>query len=185
MNARIFFCFVVILLYACSSPVSDVANSEQTMKLTSLAFSEGSEIPSQYTCDGGNTNPALEISGVPVNAKSLVLIMDDPDVPAAVRPERMWDHWVVFNIPPTTTSVPAGQNPSGIAGKNSGGKLAYGGPCPPPQFEPSRHRYFFKLYALDTMLDLPEGATKAEVITAMKDNIIATATLMGTYQRKK
>jgi hypothetical protein len=155
------------------------------MKLTSPAFSEGSEIPSQYTCDGVNTNPQLDIADVPASAKSLVLIMDDPDVPAAVRPERMWDHWVVFNIPPETTSIPAGQNPPGIAGKNSGGKLAYGGPCPPPQFEPSRHRYFFKLYALDAMLDLKEGATKAEVEQAMRGHIVAEAKLMGTYQRKK
>jgi hypothetical protein len=154
------------------------------MKLTSPAFSEGSEIPSEYTCDGANTNPQLDIAGVPANAKSLVLIMDDPDVPAAVRPERMWDHWVVFNIPPETRSVPAGKNPPGVAGSNSRGALNYGGPCPPPQYEPKRHRYFFKLYALDAMLDLKEGATKNEVEQAMKGHVIAEAKLMGTYQRK-
>jgi len=185
MILRILLCSLVILLYACSSPTPEITNSESTMKLTSPAFSEGAEIPSQYTCDGANTNPQLDIVDVPASAKSLVLIMDDPDVPAAVRPERMWDHWVGFNMPPATASVPAGQNPPGAMGRNSGGKLTYGGPCPPPQFEPARHRYFFKLFALDTMLDLKEGASKAEVIAAMKDHIIATATLMGTYQRKK
>jgi hypothetical protein len=154
------------------------------MKLTSPVFSEGGEIPSEYTCDGANTNPQLDISGVPANAKSLVLIMDDPDVPAQVRPERVWDHWVVFNIPPETKTIPEGQNPPGVAGKNSRGALNYGGPCPPPQYEPKRHRYFFKLYALDVMLDLPAGSNKQSLIHAMQGHIIATATLMGTYQRK-
>jgi hypothetical protein len=184
MRISVFIVGVVILLYACASPAPEIAIYESDMKLTSPAFSEGGEIPSEFTCDGANTNPQLDIAGVPANAKSLVLIMDDPDVPAAVRPERIWDHWVVFNIPPETITVPAGQNPPGVAGKNSGGKLAYGGPCPPPQYEPKRHRYFFKLYALDAMLDLPEGATKQQVISSMKEKIISTATLMGTYQRK-
>lgn len=169
----------LLLLVACT-PQGGVS-----MKLTSSAFSEGAEIPSQYTCDGENTSPQLEISDVPANAKSLTLVMDDPDVPAAVRPERMWDHWVVFNIPPETKTIPAGQNPQGTSGKNSRGTLTYGGPCPPPQYEPSRHRYFFKLYALDAMLDLQEGATKNEVEQAMKGHILAEAKLMGTYQRKK
>ena len=172
--------FAIILLYSCTSPNT----TGDTMKITSPAFAEGAEIPSEYTCDGKNSNPQLDFAEVPAAAKSIVLIMDDPDVPAEVRPERMWDHWVVFNIPPETNTVSAGQNPPGIAGKNSQGTLEYGGPCPPTQFEPKRHRYFFKLYALDIMLDLPEGSTKAQVEQAMQGHIVEQAQLMGKYQKK-
>jgi len=151
------------------------------MKLTSTAFEHQGKIPSKYTCDGDNVSPPLAIADVPAEAKVLVLIMDDPDVPAAVRPEQMWDHWVLFNIP-IITEIAEGQNP-GVLGKNSGGKLAYGGPCPPPQYEPKEHRYFFKLYALDSELSLPEGSTKKEVEDAMQGHIIEETQLMGKYQR--
>ena len=152
------------------------------MKLTSSAFAEGEKIPPKYTCDGANVNPALSFSDVPAKAKSLVLIMDDPDIPDFVRQKfgiKVWDHWVVFNIPTTTKEVEEGKNPSGVLGRNTGGKNAYGGPCPPDK----EHRYFFKLYALDTELELPEGSTKADVEKAMKGYILAEAKLMGRYER--
>ena len=152
------------------------------MKLTSPAFAEGAKIPSKYTCDGANTNPPLAFSDVPVKTKSLALIMDDPDIPDFAKEKfkvRVWDHWVVFNILPSTKEVAEGKNPSGVLGRNTGGKNAYGGPCPPDK----EHRYFFKLYALDTELDLPEGSTKADVEKAMKGHILAEAKLMGRYER--
>ena len=151
------------------------------MKLTSSAFSEGQKIPSKYTCEGEGVSPPLEISHVPKEAKSLVLIVDDPDVPAFVRKEQMYDHWVVFNIPPTTTAIPEDSQPEGIPGRNTGGELSYFGPCPPDR----EHRYFFKLYALDTSLGLPEGATKKEVEAAMQGHILAKTELMGVYEKHK
>lgn len=153
------------------------------MKLTSPAFTHEGVIPSLFTCDGENINPELHMSDVPEAAMSLVLLMDDPDVPAAIRPEQMWDHWVMFNIPTTTTIIEQGSNPAGTAGANTRGDLAYGGPCPPTEHQPTTHRYFFKLYALDCMLDLPEGASKAEVEAAMKGHVLEETVLLGCYDR--
>ena len=149
------------------------------MQLTSSAFKQGEEIPALYTCDGRNINPELLISHVPLEAESLVLIMDDPDVPASVRKECMWDHWVVFNIPPHTRQIPENTQPLGLPGKNTAGGLSYQGPCPPDR----EHRYFFKLYALDIQLSLPKGATKQEVEHAMRGHILAQTELMGRYNR--
>ena len=149
------------------------------MKLTSSAFKNNGKIPSKYTCDGKNINPNLEIAEVPEEAVSLVLIMDDPDVPNSIRPDGMWDHWIVFNIPPDTKEINEDSQPQGINGKGTGGKLSYGGPCPPDK----EHRYFFKLYALDIKLNIPEGSSKKEVENAMKDHIIAEAVLVGKYKR--
>lgn len=155
------------------------------MKLTSSAFQHNGTIPSKYTCDGQNISPPLRIEGVPSNAKSLVLIMDDPDIPAEVKQSRgiqVFDHWVLFNIAPTTSSIK--ENSSvGTSGKNGRGESQYTGPCPPPQYEPKEHRYFFKLYALDSTLNLKEGATKNEVEKAMSGHIIAQTELIGRYQR--
>lgn len=152
------------------------------MKLTSSAFPNNGKIPSKYTCDGDNINPPLSISEVPAAAKSLVLIMDDPDIPDFVKQKfgiKVWDHWIVFNLPPETQEIVEGKNPPGVLGKNTGGKNAYGGPCPPDQ----EHRYFLKLYALDTTLKLNEGVTKAEVEKAMLGHILAKAELVGRYER--
>lgn len=149
------------------------------MRITSSVFGQNQKIPSKYTCDGENISPPLEFLDVPENAKSLVLIMDDPDVPKTVRPDGVWDHWVVFDIPPIAVKVDEAQNPPGTMGKNTREKLAYGGPCPPV----GQHRYFFKLFALDGMLDLPEGATKSEVMLAMEGHIIEQAELIGVYSR--
>lgn len=154
------------------------------MKLTSPVFENNGSIPSKYTCDGQNISPPLTISDVPARAKSLVLIVDDPDIPEFVKQKfgiQVWDHWIVFNIPPETKEVTEGNNPPGVLGKNTGGKNAYGGPCPPDK----EHRYFFKLYAIDTELGLPGSSTKTEVEKTMKGHILAEAKLIGRYERKK
>jgi Raf kinase inhibitor-like YbhB/YbcL family protein len=151
------------------------------MKITSPAFQEGGSIPSVYTCEGTNTHPALEFHNVPQNTKSLVLIMDDPDVPASIRPEQMYDHWVVFNIPPDTDCIEENGPIPGIQAKSTNGHNSYVGPCPPF----GEHRYFFKLYALSTLLKLPASATKKEVEQAMQGHILAQAQLIGRYQKKR
>ena len=146
------------------------------MKLTSPAFQNNGMMPSEFTCDGSDLSPQLIISEIPPNAKSLVLIMDDPDAPVGT-----WDHWVVFNIPTSTKEISKGTEPKGTAGRNSWGRTGYGGPCPPS----GTHRYFFKLYALDTELNLPEGTTKKDLERAMQGRILAQAQLMGTYKRSR
>ncbi|MES2345224.1 MAG: YbhB/YbcL family Raf kinase inhibitor-like protein [Chlamydiota bacterium] len=149
------------------------------MKITSPDFKNGGKIPPKFTCDGDNINPELHIIDVPEKARSLVLIMDDPDVPEFVRADRMWVHLVVFNIPPNVETLPQNSTLPGTMGKGTGGQLVYEGPCPPDR----EHRYFFKLYALDCMLDLAEGATKKELEKAMIGHILSQAELMGTYNR--
>lgn len=151
------------------------------MKIESSAFKEGALIPQKFTCDGQDLSPALRFTDVPGNAKSLALVVDDPDVPPAVRADRNWDHWVVWNIPPATPDVGEAGDPKGTQGRNSWGKNAYGGPCPPDR----EHRYFFKLYALDTMLELPVTAGKPELLAAMKGHILEQAQLMGRYDRPR
>lgn len=133
-------------------------------------------------------SPALSIDGVPEGAVSLALIMDDPDIPQVARDERgieAWDHWVLFDLPPSTREIPEGGLPAGVGttGVNTNGSNAYTGPCPPPQFEPSEHRYVFTLYALDTTLGLREGSTKAQALAAMEGHSIEQATLTGRYKR--
>ncbi|MEX1112476.1 MAG: YbhB/YbcL family Raf kinase inhibitor-like protein [Candidatus Andersenbacteria bacterium] len=149
------------------------------MKLTSPVIKEGESIPSVYTCDGSDVNPPLNISDVPAEAQSLTLIMEDPDVPSDVREDNMWDHWLVWNIPPETTAISEGYEPKGVHGTGTSGNLHYHGPCPPN----GQHRYFLKLYALDAMLDLPEKSSKTELLAAMEGHVIATAQLMGVYTR--
>lgn len=151
------------------------------MRVTSRAFADGERIPTQFSCEGQDMNPPLSFHEVPSEAKSLVLIMDDPDVPEFVRKDRMWDHWVVFNIPASVTEVKENSQPPGVAGKNTSGGLNYQGPCPPDR----EHRYFFKLYALDQELFLKEGATKKEVEVAMEGHILAKAELMGRYTHNR
>jgi len=149
------------------------------MELTSSAFKNEETIPVKYTCDGQNISPPLKISGVPTNAESLVLIMDDPDVPKSVREDGMFDHWVVFNIPPDTREIPEGQEPEGMPGKGTSGKTGYYGPCPPDR----EHRYFFRLYALDTILDLPAKSDKRTVEGAITGHVVDRAYIMGRYDR--
>jgi hypothetical protein len=151
------------------------------MKLTSRAFKEGEKIPSKYTCDGENINPPLEVTDIPQGTISLVLIMDDPDVPKFVRADGMFDHWIVFNLPPDLKTIPENATLNATLGKNTAGKDAYFGPCPPDR----EHRYFFKLYALKTKLSLSQGATKSAVETALKEHILDKTMLMGRYERVK
>ena len=155
-----------------------------TMKLTSKAFQDGGYIPSKYTCDEQSMTPPFSISDVPQDVKSLVLLMDDPDVPKALMPSGVFDHWVLYNIPPA--DVEFGENQyQGEVGQNGAGKAAYAGPCPPTQYQPTTHRYFFKLYALDSTLTFVKPPTKTQVEAAMEGHIIATTTLMGLYDRLK
>ena len=150
------------------------------MKIFSTAFAHNSSIPGKYTCQGENISPPLSFSGIPENTKSLVLLMDDPDVPKNLKPDGMFDHWVIYNIPSTTREIEEGKTPSGTQGLNGAGQAKYTGPCPPDR----EHRYFFKLYALDSMLDLPENSDKAMVEEAMKDKILGKAELIGLYVKK-
>ncbi len=148
------------------------------MQLRSPSFENNSKIPSKYTCDGEKISPPLNISEVPPSTKSLVLIMDDPD---AMKPAgKVWDHWIVFNIPPETEEVPEGTEPKGIQGTTSFESTGYGGPCPPD----AEHGYIFKLYALDSELELSEGARKSDVEAAMESHIIKEVKLTGRYERK-
>ncbi len=157
---------------------------ESTLSLTSPAFQNNASIPSRFTCDDNRLlSPPLSISGMPVEAKSLALIMDDPDVPKALKPDGVFDHWVLFNMPPTTSEILEGVS-EGTLGVNGAGKNQYTGPCPPPQYEPSEHRYVFRLYALDIELPLKIGASKAEVLAAMRGHILAQSELMGRYKRR-
>jgi len=156
----------------------DIINNQNismnTLTLTSSAFGNNGKIPERYTCDGEGVNPSLEISGVDESAKSLVLIMDDPDAPSGV-----WDHWVKFNISTSTTEIKEASEPEGIAGVGTSGNKDYLPPCPPDR----EHRYFFKLFSLDTKLDLKEGSTKKEVEKAMEGHILQSAELIGLYER--
>ncbi len=147
------------------------------MRITSLAFKEGGKIPNKFTCKAQNMSPPLEFHDVPKEAKSLVLIMDDPDVPPHIRKDRIYIHWVLYDIPPETTHFEEDESAIGTQGSNTAGKLGYMGPCPPDK----EHRYFFKLYALDTTLDLAPGATKKEVLEKIQGHILVEAQLMGLF----
>lgn len=161
-----------------------VAMPPSTLALKIPAFADGASIPSKFTCDGQKTlSPALEILGVPEGTLSLALIMDDPDVPKQLRPDGLFVHWVLFNMPATTTGIAEGST-AGVVGANGAGANSYTGPCPPPQYEPSEHRYMFKLYALDQMLPLSAGATKEQVEKAMDGHILAQTQYVGKYKRQ-
>lgn len=158
---------------------------QSTMTLTSSVFEHGGKIPSKYTCDGENLSPPLTISGIPEGAQSLVLIMDDPDIPQVFKEQRgidSFDHLVAYNIPTNTIEVGEG-NLIGEVGFNGKGEKAYTGPCPPTEYKPTEHRYFFKLYALSGALSFEHVPTKAEVEQAMSDIILEQAELVGLYDR--
>ncbi|MEK7107353.1 MAG: YbhB/YbcL family Raf kinase inhibitor-like protein, partial [Patescibacteria group bacterium] len=159
------------------------AKPNMSLSITSPAFEHNGRIPPKYTCDGGSISPSLAFSGTPENARSLALIMDDPDVPRVLRPDGVFDHWVLFNILPATAGIGEGKS-AGTAGANGAGKNAYTEPCPPPQYEPKEHRYVFTLYALDTTLALKDGAAKQEVLKAMEGHVIEQAELIGRYSRE-
>jgi Raf kinase inhibitor-like YbhB/YbcL family protein len=154
------------------------------LALTSSAFTHQGEIPSKYTCDGRDISPPLAWSGVPAGAKSLVLIVDDPDAPDPAAPKMTWVHWVLYNLQASSSglaeAVASGQlPPGGKEGLNDWKRTGYGGPCPPI----GRHRYLHKLYALDVVLPDLGAATKAKIEQAMQSHVLAQATLIGTYER--
>ena len=155
-----------------------------TMTLTSSAFAEGAAIPSRYTCEGQDLSPPLAWSGAPANAKSFVLIVDDPDAPDPAAPRMTWVHWVLYNLPPGANALEEGVKrlPAGtLEGLNDWKRTGYGGPCPPV----GRHRYFHKLYALDVVLPDLHRPTKAKLEATMRGHVIAHAELVGTYQKRK
>jgi Raf kinase inhibitor-like YbhB/YbcL family protein len=156
--------------------IASFAAGGAKMKITSSAFQQGGNIPSKFSCDGANTNPPLQISDVPSGAKSLVLIVDDPDAPSG-----LFTHWAIWNISSHTSTIAEGSTPKGVQGTNDFGKSGYGGPCPPS----GAHRYYFKIFALDRELDLPSGAKRSQLDAAMKGHVIAQGELMGRYSRKK
>jgi Raf kinase inhibitor-like YbhB/YbcL family protein len=156
------------------------------LAITSTAFKEGGSIPTQYTCEGADISPALSWANVPHGTKSLALIVDDPDAPDPQAPKMTWVHWVLYNIPATAAGLKEDEKknsvPSGaLPGINDWKRTGYGGPCPPI----GRHRYFHKLYALDTELPDLKKPTKPQLLEAMKGHILGEAQLVGTYQKGK
>jgi len=156
--------------------VASFAGGGAKMKITSSGFQQGGNIPSKFTCDGGGTTPPLQIADVPSRAKSLVLIVDDPDAPGG-----LFTHWTVWNISPQTAAIDEGITPKGVQGTNDFGKSGYGGPCPPS----GTHRYYFKIFALDRELNLPSSAKRGQLDAAIKDHVVAQGELVGRYSRKK
>jgi Raf kinase inhibitor-like YbhB/YbcL family protein len=161
------------------------AAGAEEFRLTSSAFGPGAEIPAQYTCTGGDKSPPLEWSGAPAGTKSFALIVDDPDAPDPAAPKRTWVHWVRYDIAGSQTFLPenagaAAPRPPARMGLNDSSKSVYGGPCPPV----GRHRYFFKLYALDTDLGELAEPTKAAIEKAMEGHVLGKAELMGTFQKQ-
>ncbi len=169
---------IILFLAGCRSQEAAPASEgdvNMSIQIASTAFIEGEKIPRTYTCDDQNVSPPLTWTGVPTGTFSLALIMDDPDAPSGT-----WVHWVLYNLPADTTSLEQSKTGLGVDGNNDFNKLGFGGPCPP---RGSDHRYFIKLYALDTKLDLKPGASKAQVESAMRGHILAQGQLMGRYSR--
>ena len=185
MNARMTLWFA-IALFGCLLTASCADNNNppniMSIKITSTAFADGQPIPAKYTCDGNDISPPLQWTNAPANTKSFALICDDPDAPMGI-----WVHWVLYDLPASVTGLAEDVAKTQFTvsgakqGMNSWPRLGYGGPCPPPG---KSHRYFFKLYALDTLLDLKPGLIKRDLLKAMEGHILAEGQLMGTYQRK-
>jgi Raf kinase inhibitor-like YbhB/YbcL family protein len=175
---------LVALLALAATGAAEEGSTTMAMKLTADVFEHREPIPSLYTCEGEDVSPALRWSGVPSGAKSLVLIVDDPDAPDPAAPRITWVHWVLYNLPPDSTGLPKGVKDLPAAtreGVNDWKRTGYGGPCPPI----GRHRYFHKLYALDAVLDDLGKPTKARLEEAMKGHVLEQAELIGTYEKQK
>lgn len=172
---------VGVLLAGLTSPL--MTHAADTLQLRSPAFSAGGAIPLQYTCEGENHPPPLSWSNVPVGTQSLLLIVDDPDAPDPAAPRMTWVHWLLYDLPPDVQGLAGGTTalPQGTReGRNDFKRGAWGGPCPPI----GRHRYFFKLYALDRKLSELSAPDKAALLAASRDHILAEAVLQGTYQKQ-
>lgn len=152
--------------------------------LTSPVFTDGASIPALYTCDAKQISPPLSIGGTPAGTKSLVLIAEDRDVPKNLKPNGVFLHWLLFDISADTTDIATGEI-AGVLGASGNGVAGYVGPCPPLEYEPTEHRYYFDVYALDTVLGLPEGSDIATVLAAIDGHVIARATLSGRYERQQ
>ncbi len=163
--------FALLLLLLAPAPFCRAAAGE--LRITSPDFTSGGAIPARFTCQGQDISPSLIIAGVPSAARSLVLIVDDPDAPSGT-----FTHWLVWNIPPGTKALPAGASPPGaLQGTNDFGSASYSGPCPPS----GTHRYFFRLWALNAVLPLAAGSPRKDLEEAMRGRIIGSAALMGRY----
>jgi len=163
-------------------PNNTTGKGASTMRLISPAFQHQREIPTQFTCEGEDVSPPLSWSEVPEGTQSLALVVDDPDAPDPAAPKRVWVHWVLYDIPPSVSSLPQAMArlPDGARdGVNDWGRTGYGGPCPPI----GRHRYFHKLYALDAVLGDKGRLKKADLEAAMQGHVLATAELIGTYEK--
>jgi Raf kinase inhibitor-like YbhB/YbcL family protein len=155
------------------------------MHVASTSFSADADIPSKFTCEGGDVAPALSWTGAPSGTKSFALLVDDPDAPDPAAPKMVWVHWVAYNIPASVSSIPEGTKAGGLPkgsldGLNDFKKAGYGGPCPPT----GKHRYYFKVYALDTTLADLKRPNKTKLVEAMKGHVLASAELIGTYEKK-
>lgn len=176
---------IFVFLFLCAP----MAEGKDMLKITSPAFNHEQEIPSRFTCEGEDISPALQISSIPVGTKSLALIVDDPDAPDPAAPKMTWVHWIVFNLSPTVQEIPEGFGKAqpitqvfknAVEGKNSWDRTSFGGACPPI----GSHRYYFKIYALDTVLKLDASATKDALLKAIEGHILEQAQLMGRYKKK-
>jgi Raf kinase inhibitor-like YbhB/YbcL family protein len=180
---------VFAVLFVCAgSPATAWTQSREvkdmTLRLTSTAFTQGGDIPARHTCEGQDTSPPLAWSGVPDQTKSLVLIVDDPDAPDPAAPQMTWVHWVLYNVPVAEGGLAEGIRnlpPGTLQGVNDWKRTGYRGPCPPI----GRHRYFFKLYALDMVLSNLVHPSKSELEARIKGHVIAQTELIGTYQKRK
>lgn len=178
---RLFHVFVGMLAAVLISP-AQAGGKNMTMTITSSAFAHNQAIPKLYTCEGRDISPPLAWSGIPANARSLVLIVDDPDAPDPAAPKMTWVHWVIYNLPTNSTGLPEGTQslPAGaLEGMTDSGHTGYGGPCPPIGV----HRYFHKLYALDVFLPDLNQPSKKRLEQAMKGHVLAEAQLMGIYRK--
>jgi len=177
------------LLFACGgngngrSTSPDVGADAPAMTLTSSAFTDGGELPVAYTCEGEDVSPPLVWSGAPAGTKSFALVVHDPDAPDPAKPKRTWVHWVIVDMPASTTELAQGAAvPTGArAGKNDWGKAMWGGACPPI----GRHRYFFTIYALDTLLPQLQAPTRDELLAAMQGHVLARGEIVGTYEKQQ
>jgi Raf kinase inhibitor-like YbhB/YbcL family protein len=174
-------CAIAVLVAGASS-ASVTAASDPSMTLDSPTFAAGAHIPRRHGCEGKDVPPALHWSGVPKDAKSLALIVDDPDAPDPAAPQTRWVHWIVYDLPPRTSGLAEGAAwlPSGArVGRNDWQRASWNGPCPPV----GRHRYVFALYALDASLGDLHEPTRSQIVAAMKGHVLAEAQLIGTYQK--
>jgi len=169
---------IVVGVESCQASIAteDMKGAEEmSLQITSSTFQEGAMIPRKNTCDGENISPSISWSGIPAGTKSIAIIMDDPDAPMGT-----WVHWVLFNLPAETTQLAENSHATGVEGINDFNKIGYGGPCPP---KGSNHRYYFKVYALDSVLVLEKGSSKKALEKAMQGHILAKGELVGKYSR--